>query len=122
MSFHSGWELVEWRPKLIDLGVNYVEILEICDEIEKKELEVFGPQIELNLENPSDLGEPPVVVAREAPIVVEIVDEPSEEGKAVKEIRTGAEPVHVDAEEIRTGAEPVHMDVEEIRTGAEPVL
>ena len=93
---HFGWDIVEWNPKLsqkpVDLGENLVKILEICDEIEKKEPEVFGPQIELNLENPSDLGEPPVEVAREAPTVVEIVDEPSEEGKAVEEIRTGAKP------------------------------
>jgi len=47
--FHSGWELVEWRPKLVDLGVNFVEILGICDEVEEKELEIFGPQIELDL-------------------------------------------------------------------------
>ena len=67
--FHSRWELVEWRPKLVDLGVNYVEILEICDEIEKKEPEVFGLQIELNLANPSDLGKPLVEAAGEAPTV-----------------------------------------------------
>jgi len=41
--FHSGWELVEWRPKLVELGVGPVEILETCDEVEEKELEVFGP-------------------------------------------------------------------------------
>jgi len=35
--FHSRWELVEWRPKLVDLGENYVEILGICDEIEEEE-------------------------------------------------------------------------------------
>ena len=28
--FHSGWELVEWRPKLHILESNCVEILEIC--------------------------------------------------------------------------------------------
>jgi len=49
--FHSRWELVEWVPTLVELGENYVEILSICEEIEEEEqLEVFGPQIELNLE------------------------------------------------------------------------
>ena len=97
MPFHSGWELVEWRPKLVDLGVGTVEILEICDEVEEKELEVFGPQIELDLGEGSsiyDLGEPPVEAAGEVPTMVEILDEPSEEGKAVKELRTWASPVH----------------------------
>ena len=42
--FHSGWELVKWRPKLNVLKPNYVEILEICEEIEEEEhLEIFGP-------------------------------------------------------------------------------
>ena len=53
------------------LESNYTEILEICEEIEKKEqLEVFGPQIELNLVNPTDIGEPPVEVVGVAPTVV----------------------------------------------------
>jgi len=43
--FHSEWELVEWVPKSVDLGENYVEILEICDEFEEEEPEVFRPQI-----------------------------------------------------------------------------
>ena len=119
MSFHSVWELVECRPKLTDLGVCTIEILEIYDEIEEEEPKVLGPQIELNLENPSDLGEPPVEAIGEAPTVVEILDEPSVEGKAVEEIRTGAEPVLVDVE-METGAEPV-LETVEIRTGAKPV-
>jgi len=106
---------------LVDLGVNYVEILEISDEIEEEGPEVFGPQIELNSKNSSDLGEPLVEAVGEAPTVVEIMDEPSVEGKAVEEIRTGAEPVHVDVEEIRTGAKPVLESVE-MKTGGEPVL
>ena len=57
--FHSGWELVEWVPKSVELGEAYGEILEICDEIEEEEhFEVFGLKIKLNLENPSDMGEP----------------------------------------------------------------
>ena len=39
--FRFGWDLVEWNPKLslkpVDLEVNLVEILEICDEVEEKE-------------------------------------------------------------------------------------
>jgi len=96
--FHSGWELVEWRPKLVDLGVGTVEIVEICDEVEEKEPEVFGPHIELNLENPSDLGEPPVEATGEAPAMVEIEEEPSVEGKSVEELGTGDEPVLADVE------------------------
>jgi len=82
---------------MVDLGVGTVEILEICDEVEEKELEVFGPQIELDPREESsihDLGEPPVEVAGVAPTVVEIFDEPSKKGKAVEELRTGASPVN----------------------------
>jgi len=60
------------------LEPNYTEILEICEEIEEEEqLEVFGPQIELNLENFTDVGKPPVEVARVAPTVVVEVEEES---------------------------------------------
>jgi len=60
------------------LESNYSEILEICDEIEEEEhLEVFGPQIELNLSNPTDIGEPPVEDAGVAPTVVVEVEEES---------------------------------------------
>ena len=53
------------------LESNYTEILEICEEIGKKEqLEVFRPQIELNLKIPADVGEPPVEVVGVAPTVV----------------------------------------------------
>ena len=74
--FHFGWDIVVWNPKLsvkpVDLGVNLVEIMEICDEVDEEQPEVFGPRIELNLKNLSDLGEPPVEAAGEAPTVVEI--------------------------------------------------
>jgi len=30
--FHSGWELVEWRPNLSDLELHAVEVLKICEE------------------------------------------------------------------------------------------
>jgi len=86
--------LVEWRPKSIDLEIGSVEILEICDEVEEKEPEVFQPQIELGLKNLSDLGEPPVEAAGEVPTVVEIRDEPSVEGKTVEELGTRDSPVH----------------------------
>jgi len=95
--FHFGWDIVEWNPQLsekpIDLGINLVEILEICDEVEEKEAEVFGPQVEIDLKNVSDLGEPPVEAAGEAPVVMEIGDEPSVEGKVVEELGTGDSPV-----------------------------
>ena len=74
--FHFGWDIVVWNPKLsvkpVDLGVNLVEIVEIYDEVEEEQPEIFGPHIELNPENPSDLGEPPVEAVGEAPTVVEI--------------------------------------------------
>ena len=51
--FHFGWNLVEWNPKLdetqVDLGVKLDEFVEICDEVEEDEAEVFGPQIEIDL-------------------------------------------------------------------------
>ena len=75
-------------------GVNLDEVVEICDEIEEKEAEVFGPQIEIDLGKEFDLGEPSVEAAGESPGVVEISDEPSVEGKAVEEVRTGESPVH----------------------------
>jgi len=75
----------------------------------------------LNLENPSDLGEPLVEATGEAPTVVEIVNEPFVEEMVIEEISTGAEPIHADVEEIRTGAEPVLESVE-MGTGEEPIL
>ena len=85
--FHSGWELVEWEPKLSELELHVVEMLEICDEVEEEDqLEVFGPQIELNLSNPTDIGEPPVEAAGVAPtVVVEVEEEFSVEFVGKKE-------------------------------------
>jgi len=78
----------------MDLGENYVEILHICDEIEEEEhFEVIGPQIELNLENPSDMGEPSVEVP-EVASTVEVENESSVEvleAKASVEKDAGAE-------------------------------
>ena len=97
--FHFEWDIVEWNlqlsEKLIDLGVNLVEILEIWKFAMRlrREAELFGPQIEIDLENVSDLGEPPVEAAGEAPSVMEIGDEPSVEGKVVEELGTGDSPV-----------------------------
>ena len=41
----------------------------------KDQLEVFEPQIELNVSNPTDMGEPPVEAAGVAPTVVVDVEE-----------------------------------------------
>jgi len=108
--FHSGWELVEWRPKLVDLGACSVEILEICEEIEEEEhLEVFGPQIEIDLGNPTDVGEPPVEVAGVAPTVVVEVEE--ESFVEVLEARASVEKEMGD-QAVGTGDEPVFESVE----------
>ena len=63
--FHFRSDLVEWKLKLEvsrgDLGIKLDELVEICDEFEEDQLEVFGPQIELDLGTGSsihDLGEP----------------------------------------------------------------
>jgi len=83
--------------------------------------EVFGLQIELNLENPFDLGGPPVEAAGEAPTVVEVEDESSLEVVKVEtpvEKETGDLAVH---EAVGTGDEPVLESVE-MGTGEEPVL
>ena len=122
--FHFGWDIVVWNPKLsvkpVDLGVNLVEIVEIYDEVEEEQPEIFGPHIELNPENPSDLGEPPVEAAKEAPAMVEIEDEPSIEEKTAEEIGTGDEPVLTDVE-MGTGVKPV-LEAMEIGSGGTPVL
>jgi len=110
VSFHSGWELVEWKPKLHVLESNYFEILEICEEFEeKKHLEVFGPQIELDLSNPSDMGEPAVEVAGVAPTVVEEVEE--ESSVEVLEARAFVEKETRD-QAVRIGVEPILASVE----------
>jgi len=122
-------------------------ILEICEEIEVEDsIEVFGPQIELNLENSEDLEKPPVEVAGVAPtVVVEVKEESSVEVLASVEKTmgdlaegTGAEPVPEAAklklegqvvgtgepvhEEDRSDEEPDLMEVDQVvRTGGEPV-
>jgi len=101
--------LVEWVPISVKLGENYGEILEICDEIEEEEhFEVFGPQIELNLENPSDMGEPAVEAAGVAPTVVVEEEESSVE---VLEVRASVEEEMGD-QTVGTGVEPVLESVE----------
>ena len=100
VSFQFGWDLVEWNPKLdeklVDLGVKLDEFMEICDEVEEEQPEVFGPQIELDLGIGSlihDLGEPPVEAVEEVHEIVDIGDT-SDEGKCDVEMRTGNMPVH----------------------------
>jgi len=108
--FHSGWELVEWRPKLHVLESNYIEVLEICEEIEEEEhRELFGPQIELDLGNPTDVGEPPVEVVGVAPTVVVEVEEGS--SVEVLEARASVEKEMGD-QDVRIGDEPVIESVE----------
>jgi len=128
------------------LELHGVEILEICEEVEiEGSIEVFGPQIELTLENPTDLGKPLVEVAGVVPTtVVEVEEEFSVEvltsiekmmGDQAK--GTGSEPVLEAAEtklrdqavgtgepvhvEDRSGEEPDLMEVDQVvRTGDEP--
>ena len=58
--FHAGWELVVWKPYLSMSEWLEYEFEKICDEIEAEDsIEDFGPQIELNLENPEDFWENP---------------------------------------------------------------
>ena len=111
--FHAGWELVVWR---LYLGVSELyesEIEKICDEIEVKDsIEDFRPQIELNLKNLEDLGEPPVEVAGVAPTeVVEVEVEDS----SVEVLASGKKMVRDQAE--GTGAVPVPEAVESKREG-----
>jgi len=137
--FYFGWELVEWRPKLSELELHIIEVLEIYDEVEEEEqLEVFGPQIKLTLSNPNDMNEPPVEVAGVAPtVVVEVEEESSveflEARTCVEKMvgdqaeGTGSMPVLETTEKelgdqaMEVGGEPAHGTVEE-RTGEEPVL
>jgi len=129
--FHAGWELVVWKPYL---GVSVSEIVEISEEIEVEDsIEDFGPQIELNLENPENFGEPLVEVAGVAPTeVVEVEEKDSsvefliseKEMKRDQAERTGAEPVPEAAQLKREGqtvgtGEPV-LEVD--RSGEEPDL
>ena len=80
----------------VELGVNLAEFMEICDEGEEEQPEVFRPQIELDLGTGSsihDLGKPPIEAVEEVHEVVEIGDT-FEEGKCDVEMRTGDTPVH----------------------------
>ena len=129
------------------LKSEFSEILEICEKVELEDpIEVFGPQIDLILENPTELEKPPVEVAGVAPtVVVEVEEESSMEVPASVEktmrdqaegtrsepvleaaetklgdeaVRTG-EHVH---EEDRSGEEPDLMEVDQaVRTGDAPV-
>ena len=75
--FHSGWELVVWEPNLSEFDLLVGDLMEICGgSVENETLDVCGPQIELSVENPTDLGEPPVEVPGAVPTVV--VDPPSQ--------------------------------------------
>jgi len=109
-----------------------VEVLEICVEVEEEDqLEVFGPQIELNVSKPTGMGEPLVEAVGVAPtVVVEVEEEFSVEFVEKKEgdqaKGTGSEPVLDSVEKelrdqaVEVGGEPAHeIDVE--RSGVEPV-
>jgi len=107
--------LVVWEPSLSDLELHDVRILEICEEVEIEDsIEVFGPQIELNLENPTELGKPLVEVTGVAPsAVVEVEEESSVEVLASVEKKmgdqaegTGSEPV-LEAAEMKLGGQAV---------------
>ena len=82
----------------VDLGVKFDELVEVSDELEENQPEVFGPQIELHLGTGSnsihDLREPVIEVAKEVHDVVEIGGETSEEGKTNAEMGTGDMAVH----------------------------
>ena len=95
---HFGWDLVEWNPKLdetpVALGIELEEFVEICDEVEENKAKVFGPQIKINLETRSDLGEPPVEAVGEVHAVEVIGIETSEEEKPDLEMGTVDMPAH----------------------------
>jgi len=56
--FHSGWELVVWEPRLSMVEMHASEIVGICEEVEVEDsIEVFGPQIELDLGQDSSIHE-----------------------------------------------------------------
>jgi len=132
--FHAGWELVVWKPCLSRIESHVTELLKICDEFEIEDpIEVFGPQINLDLGERSSIhdNEPPVEVPEVVP-TVEVEEEDSYvefliSGKEMKRDQaegTGGVPVPEDAEVERedqavgTG-EPV-LDVD--RSGEEPDL
>ena len=137
-----------WKPYLSVSELLEYEFEKICDEIEAEEsIEDFGPQIELNLENPEDLGEPPVEVVGVAPTeVIEVEEEDSfveflaseKEMKGDQADGTGAVPVPEAAESKRegqsvgtgepilkidiSGEEPDQIEVDPtVRTGEAPI-
>ena len=62
-----------WEPRVSMVEVLASEIVEICEEVEIEDsIEVFGPQIELDLGQGSSIRdvEPPVEVAGVVPTVV----------------------------------------------------
>ena len=104
-----------WEPSVSNLELHGVRILEIHEEVEIEDsIEIFGPQIELNLENPTDLGKSPIEVAGVAPTtVVEVEEESSVEVLASVEKMigdqakgTGFEPV-LEAAETKLGGQVV---------------
>jgi len=98
----------------------------------KDQLEVFGPQIELNVSNPTDMGEPPVEATGVAPTMVVKVEEEfsvefveKKEGDQAK--GTGSELVldfvenELRDQAVKAGGEFAH-EIKAERTEAEPVL
>ena len=86
VAFHSGWELVVWKPNLSELDLHVGDLMEICGgSVENETLEVCEPQMELSVENPADLGEPPIEVPGVVPTVV--VEE--EEDSSVEILASG---------------------------------
>ena len=94
---------------MFDLELHVGETMEICVVEDKETLEVYGPQIELNLENSTDLGEPSVEAAGVAPtVVVEVEEESSVE---LVEARASIEKIVGDQAE-GTGSTPVLETIE----------
>ena len=108
MSFHGGWELVEWKFAMtisdqigmeFDLlcaeieeeersRLDYFEMLEICDEVEDEELvELVGSQMELDLGDGNSIRdvEPVVEVPRVVPTILVKEGDSSVELISVKE-------------------------------------
>ena len=124
VSFHAGWELVVWRPKLGVSEVHASEFVEICEEIEVEDsIEVVGPQIELDLGQGSSIHD--VELSVEVPGVVPTVVVEEEEDSSVKVLASGKKMVRDQVE--GTGAVPVpeaaelKMEGQTVETG-EPVL
>ena len=96
-----------------DSGLKLEGLVEICDEVEEEQHEVFGPQIKLDLGTGSsnhDLGEPPVEVVKEED-AVEVIRVESSEENPDEEMGTGDMPVHGDVK-MGIGDDPILEDVE----------